>query len=372
MTPLAQRLADRIARQGPLTVAEFMAAVLTDPDHGYYMTADPLGADGDFTTAPEISQMFGELIGLWCVDCWQALGSPAPIQLVELGPGRGTLMADALRAARLAPEFLDAVRLHLVEVSPALRARQRAALAEAPLSHPPQWHDHLDELPDGPLLLLANEFFDALPIRQFEKAPRGWCERLVRLDESGTGFAFTLSPMGPAAETLIPAGLREAPQDTVAEVSPAGLGLAAEIGRRLATHGGAALIVDYGPTAPSGEPTLQAVSRHQPQSVLEALGHADLTAHVDFAALAQAAGEAGAAAHGPVSQGAFLAALGIGERAAALTKGATSAQSSDIAAAVKRLTDPAEMGTLFKVLALTGPASRPPAGFAALPASQGA
>ena len=352
-----------------MTVAEFMAAVLTDPDHGYYMTADPLGAGGDFTTAPEISQVFGELLGLWCVDCWQALGEPAAIQLVELGPGRGTLMADVLRAARLAPGFRDAARLHLVEVSPALRARQQAALADVPLAHAPQWHDHLGDVPDGPLLLLANEFFDALPIRQFEKAPRGWCERLVRLDDSGAGFAFTLSPLGPAAATLIPPALQKAPQDTVAEVSPAGLGLAGEVGRRLAGYGGAALIIDYGPTAPSGLPTLQAVRRHKPQSVLEAPGSADLTAHVDFSALAQAARESGAVAHGPVSQGVFLAALGIEQRAEALTKGATSVQSSDIAAAVKRLIDPAEMGALFKVLALTGPASRPPAGFAAPPAA---
>jgi len=365
VTPLAQRLAARIARQGPLTVAEFMAAVLTNPEHGYYMTGDPLGAGGDFTTAPEISQMFGELIGLWCVDCWQALGEPAPVHLVELGPGRGTLMADALRAAKLAPGFLRAIRLHLVEVSPALRVRQEATLSETPLAEPPRWHAHLGAVPEGPLLLLANEFFDALPIRQFEKTPHGWCERLVRLDDAGTGFAFTLAPPGPLA-ALIPPALRQASQDSVAEVSPAGTCLGVEIGRRLAAHGGAALIVDYGPTEPSGRPTLQAVRRHKPQAVLEAPGSADLTAHVDFAALAQAARDADALAHGPVTQGAFLAALGIAERATALTKEATSAQSSDIAAAVKRLTDPTEMGELFKVLALTGPASRPPAGFAAL------
>lgn len=371
VTPLAQRLAARIDRRGAITVAEFMAAALTDPDHGYYMTGDPLGVAGDFTTAPEISQTFGELIGLWCADGWQALGAPSEIALVELGPGRGTLMADALRAARLAPGFLDAIRLHLVEVSPALRGRQEAALAAAPLAEPPRWHAHFGQVPEGPVLLLANEVFDALPIRQFERSPRGWCERLVRRDETGEGFAFALAPLGPAASALIPPALRAAPQDTVAEICPAGLALAAEIGRRLAHHGGAALVIDYGSDRPSGRPTLQALRRHRPQPVLEAPGSADLTAHVDFAALVQAARTAGAAAHGPVTQGAFLAALGIAERAAALTKGATSAQSSDIAAAVKRLTDPAEMGALFKVLALTGPAARPPAGFPAAPTAAG-
>ena len=181
MTPLGRRLVHRIARHGPITLADYMAEALTHPELGYYTTGDPFGAAGDFTTAPEISQMFGELLGLWCVDCWQRLGAPDPVLLVELGPGRGTLMADALRAAKLATGFLEAVEIHLVEASPLLRKQQRQALAD----HRPDWHDNLGEVPEGPLLVLANEFFDALPVHQYERGPQGWCERLVVLGPDG-------------------------------------------------------------------------------------------------------------------------------------------------------------------------------------------
>ena len=358
MTALGDRLAARIARLGPITVADYMAEALTDPEAGYYMTGDPFGARGDFVTAPEVSQMFGELIGLWCADTWARMGRPDPVFLVELGPGRGTLMADALRALRAAPDCRAALRPQLVEISPALGDRQRETLAAGdrePGWHEPSWHERLDRVPEGPLLLIANEFFDALPVRQFERRPEGWYERLVGLGPGGKGLAFALGPPSAQAQVLIPAALRAAPAGAVVEVSAPGIAIAGEIGRRLAAHGGAALIVDYGHAAPRTGATLQAVRRHAAHDVLSEPGSADLTAHVDFAALARAATEAGARAFGPVDQGELLEALGIGARAEALRGGAPPAQAADVDAARHRLTDAAEMGTLFKALALSHP-----------------
>ena len=355
MTPLGRRLAERIARFGPLSVADYMAAALTDPEAGYYMTSDPFGASGDFTTAPEVSQMFGELIGLWWAELWQRIGRPNPVWLVELGPGRGTLLADALRAGRAQPGFLEALRIALVEVSPALRARQAETLRSLALSAEPLWLEHSGELPDGPLLLIANEFFDALPIRQFERTEAGWRERLVGLAEDGESLAWLAGPVSPALAALVPESLREAEAGALAEVSPAGLSLAAWLGERLVAEGGGALVIDYGAARPSGRPTLQAVRRHRAQDVLAEPGAADLTAHVDFAGLAQAAGSAGARAHGPVAQGNFLKALGIEIRAAALARSATPEQSLSIQADLERLTSGAGMGEHFKALALTQP-----------------
>ena len=363
MTALGHRLTARIARLGPITVADYMAEVLTDPEAGYYMTGDPFGARGDFVTAPEISQMFGELIGLWCADTWDRLGRPDPVRLIELGPGRGTLMADALRALRVVPECRAALRPHLVEISPALRERQRETLAAESADIDASWHGRLDQVPEGALLLIANEFFDALPIRQFERHPEGWCERLVALGPDGASLAFALGPPGHHAAALVPPALHEAPPGAVVEVSAPGIAVAAEIGRRLAGHGGAALIVDYGHTEPRNGATLQAVRRHAAHDVLEEPGSADLTAHVDFATLARAATDAGARAHGPVCQGHLLETLGIAARAETLRRGATPARAREIDAALHRLTDAAEMGTLFKALALTEPGFGPPAGF---------
>ncbi len=365
MTALGDRLAARIARLGPITVADYMAAALTDPEAGYYMTGDPFGARGDFVTAPEVSQMFGELIGLWCADTWERMGAPDPVLLVELGPGRGTAMADALRALHVAPDCRAALRPQLVEISPALGARQRETLAAAGVEA--KWHERLDQVPEGPLLVIANEFFDALPIRQFERRPEGWCERLVGLVPGGKQLAFTLGPpvssLGTLVQVQIPAAWRAAPAGAEVEVSAPGIAIAAEIGRRLAAHGGAALIVDYGHAAPRTGITLQAVRRHGAHDVLAEPGSADLTAHVDFAALAQAATEAGARAYGPVDQGELLGALGIGARAEALRGGASPAQAATVDAARHRLTDAAEMGTLFKALALSHPDVGAPAGF---------
>jgi NADH dehydrogenase [ubiquinone] 1 alpha subcomplex assembly factor 7 len=339
-----------------------MAEALGHPTLGYYRTRDPLGAAGDFTTAPEISQMFGEMIGLWCVELWQAMGGPAPFNLVELGPGRGTLMADALRAARLRPAFAAAARLHLVETSPTLRAAQAARLRDAAPDMAPAWHDGLAGVPDGPLLLIANELFDALPVHQFQHTGEGWRERVVALAEDGETLCFALAPAGPAI-ALLATAQRAAPAGAIAEVSPASVALAAEIGRRVAAHGGAALIIDYGPAESAAGDSLQALCRHQPVDPLSMPGEADITAHVDFAALARAAREAGAAAHGPLTQGTFLSRLGIEMRAARLLQGATASQARDIRTSLARLLGPAEMGTLFKVLAIAAPSLPAPPGF---------
>ena len=366
MGALADHLRRRIAACGPLTVAEFMAEALGHPRHGYYTSRDPLGAAGDFITAPEISQMFGELIGLWCADVWQDMGAPNPVVVVELGPGRGTLMADALRAVRPALGFLDAARLHLVETSPVLRARQKEALAAANLGDAPAWSDSLDGVPEGPMLLIANEFFDALPVRQFQRTDEGWRERRVDAEEDG-GFRFVLTlplPLDPLTAKRLAVAPESGVDGGVIEVCPDGLALAGAIGRRVARHSGGALILDYGHAESAAGDTLQAVKGHVYHPVLEAPGEADLTAHVDFTGLAAAAVEAGAGAFGPVPQGAFLEGLGIGARAEALLVGATAEQASDIRSAHHRLVDEAEMGTLFKVLALTHSETASPPGFA--------
>lgn len=363
MTPLGRRLAALIRAQGPIPVGLYMSECLADPEHGYYMRRDPLGADGDFTTAPEISQMFGELIGLWCADVWQRMGAPDPVVLLELGPGRGTLMADVVRAAGAVPAFRAALDVHLVEISPALRARQEQVLAAVGAT----WHDRLEEVPDGPTLVVANEFFDALPVRQFVRTGRGWRERLVDVDPAAGDdrLCFALAPE-PAPEAVF--GDREPGGDegAVIELRPAGEALAGELARRLAGHGGAALIIDYGPAESGVGDSLQAVRGHAFHPVLDDPGECDLTAHVDFAALARAARRAGAAVHGPVTQGAFLARLGIATRAAMLAAG-NAARRREVEAAVRRLTAPDAMGELFKVMALADPALPAPAGFEAHP-----
>lgn len=358
---LAALLRQRIALAGPISIASFMADALGHPQHGYYITRDPLGAGGDFTTAPEISQMFGEMLGAWLADCWQRMGRPDPVMLVELGPGRGTLMADALRATARVPGFHAAMRVALVETSPALRQRQAQVLH----GHDPVWYDRLADVPTGPLLLVANEFFDALPIRQFVRTDRGWAERMVGLDEEGT-LAFTLAPGGAG---LLAPGLAD-PRirpGSVAELCPAGIGIAGEIGRRLAADPGAAILIDYGYCGPAIGDTLQALRTHRPVPVLDDPGTADLTAHVDFTALAHAARAAGAACHPApgqaIDQGPLLLSLGIALRADALKRRAPD-QADSIDAALTRLVAPDQMGRLFKAIALTSPGLDVPAGFA--------
>ncbi|MSU89690.1 class I SAM-dependent methyltransferase [Rhodobacteraceae bacterium 2CG4] len=351
MTPLAERLARRIAAEGPMRVSEFMAACLTDPEHGYYTTRDPLGAAGDFTTAPEISQMFGELVGLWLAQVWQDIGAPEAVTLAELGPGRGTLMADVLRAAARLPGFRQAARVHLVELSPVLRAAQAATLADAA----PVWHDSAAGLPDDrPLLLVANEFFDALPVRQFLRTADGWAERMIGAGPGGLGYGLAPAVADPELDRRFPG----AGPDTLVETCAPGEAVIQALAPVIAARGGAALVIDYGDWDGTGD-TLQAMTGHAYAPVLETAGAADLTAHVGFRWLAEAAAPLRAA---PLAtQGAFLERLGITARARALATGDSAA---GIVAAHRRLTHPEEMGTLFKVLALT-PAGQPqPPGFA--------
>ena len=357
MSGLEDHLRRRIDADGPMSLASFMEEALGNPDFGYYMSGDPFGRSGDFITAPEISQMFGELIGLWFAVVWRSLGSPDPVNLIELGPGRGTLMADMLRTAKTMPEFRSALRVHMVETSPALAASQRKSLKKTGVEV--HWHDAFERVPEGPFLLMANEFFDALPIRQFIRAGDGWRERVVKWDLGKGGFCFGVSPSLDPAPPLS-RDLLSAPVGAVVEISPAAGEIAGSIGRRVAKDGGAALIIDYGhPVSAAGE-TLQAVKGHAYHDVLSDPGQADLTAHVDFSALARAAMAAGARAHGPVTQGDFLESLGISARAGALLGTASAAQAEDIKSAHKRLVDKGEMGALFKVLALSSDVAPPP------------
>jgi len=361
-TALGALFARRIRTTGPISVADYMREAVGHPTHGYYATRDPFGAAGDFVTAPEVSQMFGELVGLWCLFNWLTLGSPDPFRLVELGPGRGTLMADALRAARLRPAFLQAMRLDLVETSPTLRDIQQETLLPVTAGlEPPQWHEVFSAAPEGPLFLIANEFFDALPMHQFERTDKGWVERAVGIDADGRLVWNHVAPG--ASFALVDPGMHALPVGSIVEVSPAGLSLISEIAQRIARAGGAALIIDYGYANPTGAPTLQALRAHRHVDPLAAPGETDLTAHVDFGALARAAGEAGAAVWGPIAQSDLLEALGIRERAVQLAADATPEQAIEIEQALARLLDENEMGTLFRAIALTSGDSPPP-GFA--------
>jgi NADH dehydrogenase [ubiquinone] 1 alpha subcomplex assembly factor 7 len=353
LNPLATRLAERIARSGPITVADYMAAALSDPDHGYYRVTDPLGAGGDFTTAPEISQLFGELIGAWLIDCWLQAGRPERVSLVELGPGRGTLMADILRTARHVPDWLKAVQLHLVEINPRLRQAQAELLSD----YAPQWHESLSTVPDGPVMLVANEFLDALPIRQLVFWNGAWRERLVDWSAED-GFHYVVSAGPSTLSFLLPPNLPAA-QGDVHELSPAVIAAGTEIASRIARHGGAALIVDYGRAESGSVETLQAVRAHRMVKVLNGPGEADLSAHVDFALLNRVAREAGAVVAGPVTQGAFLGAVGIGLRVERLKRGLPADAAAALDQAVGRLTDSGAMGQLFKVLAILSPGIAP-------------
>ncbi|MBV8800601.1 MAG: SAM-dependent methyltransferase [Alphaproteobacteria bacterium] len=360
MNALGQRIARLIAAQGPISIAQFMSIALHDPVLGYYATQDPIGRRGDFVTAPEISQMFGELLGAWIVQAWRDQGSRTPVTLIELGPGRGTLMADVLRAAKLDPAFLAAIQVVLVETSAALRRAQAEKLGSAAV--PVRWANRLDESlsEGGPLFLVANEFFDALPIRQFVFTERRWCERMVGSDGRGA-LTFALSPQ---PLPIQPPPERGKPElGTIYETSGPGEGIVERVAEAIAANGGAALIVDYGYGAKAGfGETLQAVSRQRYAGVLDNPGEADLSAHVDFAALAHSAEKGGTRAHGPVGQGAFLLSLGIADRADRLARSNPN-QRATIAAAVERLISPLQMGELFKAIAILPQAAPVPAGF---------
>ncbi len=353
MTTLTDILLQRIEMDGPLRLPDYMAECLMNPQHGYYTTQNPFGAAGDFITAPELSQMFGELLGLCLAQCWMDQGAPQRFILAELGPGRGTLMADILRATKAVPGFHAAAEIHLVETSTLLREQQASALPDAL----PTWHDSLDDLPEGPLFLIANEFFDALPIQQFERADTGWSERRVGAKGGQLHLGRT-----PAQE--IP-HLSHRLQDTkpgdIVELCPAAAQIAGQIAQRIAKHGGAALIFDYGDWRSLGD-TLQALRHHEHVGLFESPGQADLTAHVDFEALAMAI--APHASYSRVTpQGLYLERLGITARAQALAKNLRGEALNLHIAAHRRLTHPQEMGTLFKTMAIVANGAALPPGY---------
>lgn len=350
MTPLAELLIRRIETTGPITLADYMAECLLHPHYGYYSTRDPFGEGGDFITAPEISQMFGELLGLCLAQSWLEQGAPSRFTLAELGPGRGTLMADVMRATARVPGFHAAAQLHLIEASTTLRTRQQATLRQ----YKATWLSLVQELPDAPLFLLANEFFDALPIRQFRRESQGWSETMV----GAKANALCLGRSAPMSLALLEHRLADTRPGDIVEICPAGPTITAAIAARITTNGGLALILDYGDWHSRGN-TFQALKAHRFTDPLAEPGAADLTAHVDFEALA-----APAACSAYTSQGALLTALGIAQRAALLATRLTGTALAQHQAATRRLTAPDEMGQLFKALAIFAPNTVMPPGFA--------
>ena len=348
---LKDDLTARIASNGPITVAAFMAEALLHPTKGYYTTRDPFGAKGDFVTAPEISQMFGELVGLCLAQSWLDQGAPDSFTLAELGPGRGTLMADILRATQTVPGFHQAAEVFLIEASAVLQNVQADTLAR----HPVTWLSSVEQLPDAPLWLVANEFFDALPIRQFQRAGSGWQERCVGLTDHNLRFGLT----PPSPRTDLAHRLEDTADGDLVETCPSAQTILSTLSARIASHGGAALIIDYGDWRSLGD-TLQAIQGHSPVDPLAAPGTADLTAHVDFEALVTATAPA---AHSRVTpQGVFLERLGITTRAQQLAQKLTGAALEEHIGAHRRLTHPEEMGNLFKVLGVFPATAAPPPG----------
>jgi NADH dehydrogenase [ubiquinone] 1 alpha subcomplex assembly factor 7 len=349
MNELLKKLKKRIANNGPLSLAEYMSISLVEPEYGYYMSGDPLGKKGDFVTAPEVSQIFGELIGLWCAIVWHKMGSPNKIKIIELGPGRGTLMVDALRALKLAPTFLDAIEIHLVEVSPALRKRQERNLKS--LGFDFYWHNKFEDVPKGAFILLANEFLDALPVQQFEKSNVGWVERKItfgRTDE----LVWELDKFSERISVPIPPNLMLSPVGSIFEYSEVALKLVTVVTESVLKYEGAALFIDYGYTKSAIGDTLQAVKNHKYHDPLSNPGYIDLTTHVNFEMLARSAREAGGQVYGPVNQRDFLRPLGIEHRAKQLLKTASTRQKGDILESLKRLISLDQMGGLFKALAI--------------------
>ena len=359
MSGLEDRLRRLILDHGPISIARYMALAMAHPTAGYYPRRDPLGAAGDFVTAPEVSQLFGELLGLALLQHWLELGSPEHVALVELGPGRGTLMADAVRAIRTLPQALPALSIHLVETSPALRERQATALSGLPV----RWHDELGGVPgDRPLLIVANEFLDALPVRQFVRRAGRWHERMVAVDPEA-GLRFAVAPLATPFPEAVGGIAADLADGTILELAPARESLAEAVALRLAAQGGMALLIDYGSDRPAmtGD-SFQAVRRHAPADPLQEPGEADLSSHVDFRALARRCAAA-AAVFGPLPQGDYLKRLGIEMRLGRLLQRATPAQREALESGCARLLSADAMGTLFKVLALADPEGPVPPGF---------
>lgn len=348
LNKLEKFIKNQIDLNGPMDIGQFMSIALAHPKYGYYMKQDPFGREGDFTTAPEISQIFGEILGAWVADLWMQMGCPESFTLLECGPGRGTLMVDMLRGAKNVKGFHEAAQIHLLEISPTLKKIQGEKL----FPHRPIWHDSLETLPTGePLIVLANEFLDALPFRQLQKTAEGWQERVVSYEEEN-GFVFALRPVGKALISHIPSHLHSAHPDGVFEIAPARINFIRNLAAHLRENSGVALFIDYGPMRSGLGDSFQALKDNAYAKPLEDVGNADLTSHVDFEALAQAAGQEGLQINGPVNQGTFLQNLGIGLRAQKLKRSASKEQGSDIEKSLHRLTDSAQMGKLFKVLCM--------------------
>jgi NADH dehydrogenase [ubiquinone] 1 alpha subcomplex assembly factor 7 len=363
-SPLQSEIKRLIKASGPMPVWRYMELCLTHPEFGYYVSRDPLGREGDFTTAPEVSQMFGELLGLWAASVWKAIGSPPLLRLIELGPGRGTMMADALRALRVLPPLYQALSIHLVEINPVLRDKQKSMLSGA---RDIAWHETVDDIPDGPAIIFANEYFDVLPIHQVVRRETGWHERTVDFDASGKLVFGSADEPTPRFEVLLPPLVRAAPLGAVFEWRPDAELM--KIASRVRDQDGAALIIDYGHVRSDAGDTLQAIARHSFTDPLRSPGQADVTAHVDFEALSRAAEDIGARVHGPVTQGEFLRRLGIETRAETLMSKASQDVSEDISAAMKRLVGGGRggMGSMFKVLAVSEPHLATLAGFEGTP-----
>ena len=352
-SPLENEIRRLIAAAGPMPVARYMSLCLTHPTYGYYISRDPFGAQGDFTTAPEVSQIFGELLGLWALSVWRMMDEPKSVRLIELGPGRGTMMRDALRATKVLPRFRDVVSVHMVEISPTLEQAQRALLTDDGV--PIHWHRSLLDVPEGgATIILANEYVDALPVHQMVRQPDGWHERLIGLDATGR-FRLGVSP-DPVAhfDRFMPRSIKDAPVGAIFEFRNDLYVF--DIARRVREQG-AALIIDYGHTRSAVGETLQSVNEHAFSDPLSAPGLADITAHVDFEMLGQSAESAGAMVQGPVTQAHFLSELGIEARAEALRRGTSGEQAANITSAVARLTESGRtgMGELFKVMAICDP-----------------
>ncbi|MFZ0812775.1 class I SAM-dependent methyltransferase [Bradyrhizobium sp.] len=359
-SPLLSEIRTLIKSSGPMPVWRYMELCLMHPKHGYYLSRDPLGREGDFITSPEVSQMFGELLGLWAASVWKAIDSPPLLRLIEIGPGRGTMMADALRALRVLPPLYQALSIHLVEVNPVLRDKQKATLSN---SRNVTWHDTIDDVPDGPSVIFANEYFDVLPIHQAVKAQNGWHERTIEIDDDGKLTFGTAPDPIPRFEVLLPPLVRAAPVGAVFEWRPDAEIM--KIASRVRDQDGAALIIDYGHLRSDAGDTFQAIARHSFTDPLKDPGQADVTAHVDFQALARAAEDLGVGVHGPVPQGDFLRRLGIENRAISLMAKAGHEVSEDIAGALKRLVGGGRggMGQMFKVLGISEPNLATLAGF---------
>lgn len=352
-TPLACRLKRQIQLAGPITVADYMAACLFDPDYGYYTTRQPFGSDGDFITAPEISQIFGELVAIWVIHLWMERGEPAPFCLAEIGPGRGTLMSDMLRIFRsLRPDMLQAASIHMIEASPKLATVQKDRLAGEPI----RWAGEISQLPEQPLILVGNELFDAIPARQYVRTGSAWHERMVGLDQEGN-LCFLAGP-GSLDPALLPPGKAEKAEGAIFEIAPAREAMAQSIAAHVMRCGGAALLFDYGHLMPGYGDTLQAVREHRHEDPLASPGHADLTSHVDFHALAKACAVAGAEA-AFLEQGEFLRMMGLRERVNRLAAGLPLSRAQAVREAAMRLASPEGMGVLFKAMSIHPPGLEP-------------